>query len=75
MSTVRATSALYAYDCFVMRDATTLGEFSSHMAALAALIRLHDPAFRRLDGDTCEDLKRESAFRKAIAGETTGSMV
>lgn len=59
-------AALYVYDRFVMFHATIVGEFSCHMAALAALIRLHDPAFRRLDGDTREDLEREPAFQQAV---------
>lgn len=60
-------AALYVYDRFVMFHVTIVGEFSCHMAALAALIRLHDPAFRRLGGaDTLEDLEREPAFKKAL---------
>lgn len=36
-----------------------LGTFSSHWAAVAALVRLHQPEFRSLGGDKPEDLAAE----------------
>lgn len=67
-----ATRGLYAYDRFVMFDVTTVGEFSCHMAAVAALIRLHNPEFRRLGStDTREDMDLEPAFREAVIAITS----
>lgn len=51
---------------------TTLGVFSCHWAAVAALIRLRQPEFRSLDGDKSEDLAKEPAMRAALA-KATGS--
>lgn len=62
----------YAY-CNQLKadDGTVLGEFSSHWAACAAMIRLADPAFRSLGGDKPEDLAKEPC-RYCLPGMRTG---
>lgn len=44
-----------------------LGVFSSHWAAVAALVRLQQPAFRSLGGDKPEDLAAEVGLAEKIA--------
>lgn len=46
-------------------DGNTLGEFSSHWAACAAMIRLSDPSFKSTGGDKEADL----AIEAIIAGK------
>lgn len=47
-----------------------LGVFSSHWAAIAAMIRLGDPSFRSLGGDKPEDLEVEAQVVKVIREST-----
>jgi hypothetical protein len=52
----------------------TLGTFSCHWAAVAAMIRLRQPEFKSLDGDKADDLAKEPAMRAALTkaqGSTT----
>ena len=44
----------------------SIGQFSSHWAAVAAFVRLRDPDFRSLDGDKEEDLQEEEAMRARL---------
>jgi hypothetical protein len=53
---------------------TTLGMFSSHWAAVAALVRLRQPDFKSLSGDKQEDLDKEPDMRAALA-KATGQQV
>ncbi len=48
----------------------TLGVFSCHWAAVAALVRLSQPEFKSLNGDRREDLVIEAGLRDAIARAT-----
>ncbi len=43
-----------------------LGEFSCHWAAVAALVRLHQPDFQSLAGDSRDDLKEEKEMAKRL---------
>jgi hypothetical protein len=45
----------------VLLDGRRIGPFSSHWAAVAALIRLGDPSFVSLGGDRPDDLAIEQA--------------
>ena len=46
----------------------SVGQFSSHWAAVAALVRLRDnPGFRSLGGDKEEDLIDEQAMRTHLS--------
>ena len=44
-----------------------LAGFSCHWAAVAALVRLHQPDFVSLGGDKPEDLAQEQKLRAALA--------
>lgn len=44
-------------------DGSVAATFSSHWAAVAAMIRRHDPDFVSLGGDKPEDLEREKGIR------------
>lgn len=44
-----------------------VGTFSSHWAAVAAMVRLTHPEFKSLGGDKQEDLQEEESMRHAIA--------
>lgn len=44
-----------------------LGEFSCHWAAVAALVRLHQPDFKSLGGDKAEDIALEVGLTDALA--------
>lgn len=62
----------YVQSEHVMRPAwpadKSVGQFSCHWAAVAALIRLKDgPAFRSLSGDKAEDLLEEERMRAELA--------
>jgi hypothetical protein len=54
---------MFVFDRFVTRSALDLrqavGPFSSHWAAVAALIRVTEPMFRSIGGDRPEDLALE----------------
>lgn len=50
----------------VLPDGTRIGEFSSHWAACAALIRLKQPDFESLGGDGAEDLALERRIASAM---------
>lgn len=52
----------FVIGCDLMEDGAVLGTFSSHWAAVAAMIRLTDSAFRSLGADRPEDLKIERAM-------------
>lgn len=43
----------------IMDTGTAIGPFSSHWAAVAAMIRVDDPGFRSLGGDRPDDLELE----------------
>ncbi len=43
-----------------------LGTFSSHWAAVAALVRLHQPEFESLGGDKTIDLREEGDMHRRI---------
>lgn len=43
-----------------------LATFSCHWAAVAALVRLHQPGFASLGGDKREDLEQEPGLREAL---------
>lgn len=44
-----------------------LATFSCHWAAVAALVRLHQPDFKSTGGDKPEDLAKEPGMQAAIA--------
>lgn len=44
-----------------------LATFSCHWAAVAALVRLHQPEFTSIGGDRPEDLAAERGLREALA--------
>lgn len=44
----------------------TVGVFSSHWAAVAAMLRLTDPAFKSLGGDKKEDLAIEATMQCSL---------
>lgn len=43
-------------------DHTMIARFSSHWAAVAAMIRLHDPEFKSMGGDREADLETERSM-------------
>ena len=47
-------------------DPMVLGHFSCHWAAVAALVRLHQPDFKSLSGDSRADLKEEKELTKRL---------
>jgi hypothetical protein len=54
----------------IMDTGETIGPFSSHwaaVAAVAAMIRLDDPGFRSLGGDRPDDLVIEKAAWKSAS--------
>lgn len=53
-----------------MRRPAVLETFSSHWAAVAALVRLSHPDFKSIGGDKAEDLAKEPAMRQALAKAT-----
>lgn len=55
----------------LVEDGAVLGTFSSHWAAVAAMIRLTDPDFRSLGEDRPEDLAVERAVVRAPGGGPT----
>ena len=58
---------MHAYDNELRADSgVTLGVFSSHWAACAAMIRVSDPAFRSLGGDKPEDLETEARITASM---------
>lgn len=46
---------------------TVLGTFSSHWAAVAALVRIEHPDFRSSGGDKPEDLHEEARLRERLS--------
>lgn len=44
----------------------TIGPFSSHWAAVAAMIRMNDPGFRSLGGDLADDLEIEKEIMACL---------
>jgi len=54
-----------------MRQPQVIGAFSCHWAAVAALVRLHQPDFKSLGGDRRDDLAMETEMR-AVLLEATG---
>lgn len=52
----------------VLDDGRRIGPFSSHWAAVAALIRRSDPDFVSLGGDRPEDLRIEAEDAEAFDG-------
>lgn len=51
-------------------DGTVAGTFSSHWSAVAAMLRLSNPAFKSLGGDKPEDLEVERRLNLASKGTT-----
>lgn len=47
----------------ILDTGTTIGPFSSHWAAVAAMIRVDDPGFRSLGSDRADDLEIEKEIR------------
>lgn len=59
---------MYAFDKKVMSDDNkTLGIFTSSWAACAAMIRVKQPDFKSLGGDSVADLREEQAMKLLIA--------
>lgn len=57
----------YVYDNQLRADdATVLGTFKTHWQAVAAMIRLSDPKFTSLGGDTPEALAIETRIRERM---------
>lgn len=56
-------------------DGQPLGTFSSHWAACAAMLRMSDPTFASLGGDSAEDLAEEAlmAARQPLAPSQSGT--
>jgi hypothetical protein len=50
-------------------DGTVLGTFKSHWQACAAMIRLSDPDFKSLGGDSPDALVIEAEIKKSLAGK------
>ena len=48
-------------------DGAPIGRFSGHWAAVAAMIRLHDPSFRSLGRETPEDASEELRVRLKLS--------
>lgn len=46
-----------------------LGTFSCHWAAVAALVRIHQPDFKSIGGDAVDDLCEEQLMRERLAAE------
>lgn len=48
----------------ILDTGALIGPFSSHWAAVAAMIRMDDPGFRSLGGDRADDLEIETGGGK-----------
>ena len=60
---------MYAFSNQVMADnGQTLATFSSHWAAVAAMLRVGDPDYKSLRGDSIKDLETEKYLAKRLAG-------
>lgn len=64
-------SDFYAADNELRREGTheVVGIFSSHWAAVAAMVRVNDPSFKSIGGDKPEDLAEEAriAAERSVA--------
>ena len=58
---------MYVFSNQVMDDnGKSLATFSSHWAAVAAMLRVTDPGYKSLGGDSAKDLEIEKYLTKRI---------
>lgn len=59
---------MYVFSNQVIADnGKSLATFSSHWAAVAAMLRVTDPSYKSLNGDSVKDLKTEKYLAQRLA--------